>query len=190
MSVPERPEGGDRRAHPEGGLTGWRHRVSARAWVLGGAGLAFLAFGVLVYVTSRDPARTALLVPVPWLAGRLWFGGAAEWLPSLAHVAGFALLTAAALPGRGVWPYVGCAAWAAFDIAAEIGQLPGTDRAFADAVLERAGDLPGAQAVANYFLAGTFDWADIGAALGGAVVAAVILRAWSAYERLGSGDDA
>jgi hypothetical protein len=151
-------------------------------------GLGLLLLGLLVYWTDRNAESAALIAPVSWLSGRHWFGTSAQWLPSLAHSAGFGLLCAAALPARSAWPYLGCAAWALLDVAAELGQIPAVSRAIAYTVQANDLTIPGTQAVVDYLRAGTFDPLDVTAAIAGAGLAAVVIR-WSDAREARHADD-
>lgn len=142
------------------------------------AGLAFLALGVLVYLADRAPLAALLALHVPGVSGARWFGSAADWLPALAHTAGFGLLTAAVLPPRGPWALMGCVFWGLVDVVAEIGQVPGVDQALATLLLDTLGDGRAVAFVARYFTLGTFDPLDVVAAIAGTLVAALVCRVW------------
>lgn len=142
------------------------------------AGLGFLLLGVLVYLTDRSPLPALPPVHVPGLSGARWFGPAADWLPALAHTAGFGLLGAAALPPRGPWAALACVFWGLVNVLAELGQLPRVDQVVADAVLGSLGDGRVASFVARYFTYGIFDVKDLAAAVAGMVIALLVTRAW------------
>ncbi len=150
-------------------MSGWSSPARRRI-VLAATGLGLLALGAAAVLAPRGAPGG---LPASLLA---WWGAAASWWPSFAHAAALSLLTAAALPARGGWPYAGCVAWAVVDIAAEFGQRPGLDRVWADAILEGLGRVPGAQALADHLLGGTFDPADVAAVIAGCAAAAAIVR--------------
>lgn len=148
-----------------------------RAALLVAPGMAALSVGLLVYLTDRDPSKASLILAVSWLQGAIAFGAVGGCLPTLAHTFAFSLFTAAALPRRSSPPYGACVTWFALNAAFEVGQHPQVSLRLA-ALLERD-DLAGplSSALANYFVRGTFDVRDIGAALIGAVLAGATLRA-------------
>jgi hypothetical protein len=141
------------------------------------ATLALLA-GVLIYVTAR-PAGSVYLLPASVMMPQQGspFGIAAVFLPSFLHVLAFTLLTAAILRPRthggiaaiaGVW----CAINVLFVICQHTLIAPRIAASLPDwfarvALLENVGP---------YFLRGTFDYADIAAAVAGAGVAWLLVR--------------
>jgi len=140
-----------------------------------GLGLLVLLVGVLPYLTDRSASRMLLIPAVQGLASVNLFGMVGQWLPSFAHTLGFSLLTAAAL-GLGAAPRHGaCAAWCLINAAFEFGQHLHFKAQLADAVQGGWGSAPWARPLAQYFLRGTFDWADMAAAVAGALAAAAVL---------------
>ena len=143
------------------------------AWAALAAGLAALAFAVLVYA-SRTTRQAPLLEP--WRAGWLGgcFGAAAGWLPSALHVFGFALITAACGPRCWRTARQATLLWLAVNVLFECGQHTLLRARLAGAL---AG-MPslGGRALGAYFEHGTFDVADLLAALAGAAAAAACLR--------------
>jgi len=136
-----------------------------------------LAVGALVYMLDR-PAETAYLLPralsfarAPHPAFAL-LGGS---LPEFIHVYGFILLTAAvsSSPVRLV-PI--CAFWWAVDSLFEIGQHPAIAPVIAAALPNWFRGIPVLDHVANYFLRGTFDPADLVAIVLGTVAAFLTIR--------------
>jgi hypothetical protein len=134
-----------------------------------------LAVGMLVYMADRDPVHAALFPTIAALHGGAVFGVLGAWLPSFVHPFAFSLFTAAALPAHLGWRLAACVSWGAVNVAFEVGQHPHVSASLADWL--QSGDAPTwpAQALSNYFLRGTFDVADIGAALLGAAAAAGVL---------------
>jgi hypothetical protein len=137
-------------------------RVAA---LVGGGGVA-LAAGVLVYVIDRSHPG----------AGGSVFGALGGWLPSFAHTLAFSLFTAATLPPRPAARYGACAAWCAVNVAFELGQHPLIGQPLAQALLDMFGGSAPMRWLAGYFIHGTFDARDIGAAVAGALVAATVLQ--------------
>ena len=88
----------------------------------------------------------------------------------------FSLFAAAALPARSAWRYRACALWGAVNVAFELGQHPQLGARLAEGLRPGFGDAAASRSLANYFLRGTFDVADIVAAVLGAVAAACVLR--------------
>lgn len=144
------------------------------AWLVG-LGLFGLAIGSLVYLTDRDGVHAALIPSVAALAGVHLFGAAGLWLPSLMHTFAFSLFTAATLPFRSTWRYVACATWFAIDAVFEWGQHPSIKRELGAAIENLLGAAGSGHALANYFVQGSFDGADIAAAAVGAMAAAAVL---------------
>lgn len=141
-----------------------------------GAATAALAVGLLVYLVDR-PAGTAWLMPQAGaLRGPAGLAGAASWLPSAVHAFAFALLSALLLPPRMPLYPVACAGWVLVDGLFELGQHPGIAAGLSEWLQDALP--PGlAQPLARYFLAGTFDPADLGAVLlGGAAAWALLCR--------------
>jgi hypothetical protein len=147
--------------------------IGTRALV--GGGLLVLALGLLLYWVERDVSHTLLIPRFDALQARGHLQAVAGWLPSLMHTLAFGLLTAAALPPHGAWRLGAVAAWAATNIAFEIGQHPAVSARLADALLGRSEPGVTARALAAYFRQGRFDVNDISAAVGGALIAAAFL---------------
>ncbi len=146
-----------------------------REVALGSIALASLALGVLVYLTDRAAGSAWLLPPVEALAGRHWFGVVSRWLPSAMHAFAFGLLSAALLPPRPPQHALACASWVLVDAAFELGQHAAIAPRLS-AWLESAWPAVFAQPLVRYFRGGTFDPADLGAALLGGVAAWLVLR--------------
>lgn len=139
------------------------------------AAAAALAVGLLVYLGDR-PAGTAWLLPQAGaLRGHAGQGGAASWLPSAVHAFAFALLSALVLPPRRPLYTTACVGWVLVDVLFELGQHPSA-AAPLSRWLQAHLPLDLAQPLARYFLAGTFDRADLAAALLGGAAAWVLLR--------------
>lgn len=136
-----------------------------------------LLAGVLVYLLDRPPG-SAWLVPSSWQHGasRQWFGPFGQWLPSFTHAFAFSLLTALCLPRRRGTLVGACAAWAAIDTLAELGQHPALSPALAEALAHALGQGPLVAQTGRYFTRGVFDLGDVVAGLAGALAAYVALR--------------
>ena len=130
-----------------------------------------LALGTSIYLFDRAPGH-AVLIPHLGRVGAPLFGAIGAWLPSFVHPLGFALLTAALLPGGSPWRYRGCAAWAAVDVAFEVGQHAALKATWLDLAERGVAPVP----LARYFIHGRFDVADLVAAAAGALAAAACLR--------------
>lgn len=147
-----------------------------RCVLLAATGCLGLVIGILVYLTDRDASRAALIPTIAALAGHKVFGTLGQWLPGFVHPFAFSLFTAAALPSRPLPRYGACIAWCAVNVAFEAGQHPQVKLRLAKALRDSLGQAPPAQALADYFLRGTFDRGDIVAAALGALAAAAVLR--------------
>lgn len=146
---------------------------SALLVVLGGIALTL---GLTVYLTDRDASHAELIPAVAALAGCNLFGTLGQWLPSAVHPFAFGLFTAALLPPRSAWRYGACTAWCVVNMAFELGQHPLVSGYVMGALQAGSGQSAPGRIVANYFLQGTFDGADMLAAVLGAVAAAAVLR--------------
>lgn len=152
-------------------LARWRHPA-----ILVASGCAALALGLLVYAGDRGAVPGSLLPTAGALAGRHFFGPFGQWLPSFVHTFAFALFTAAALAPSPTPRYGACLAWGAVNVAFEIGQHPLLNTRLAELLQISFGDIPTTQALARYFVHGTFDPGDVVAALLGSLAAAAVLR--------------
>ena len=140
-----------------------------------GAAAAALALGLLVYLADR-PAGTAWLLPLAGaLRGEHGPANLAPWLPTAVHAFAFALLSAALLPPRALLRMLACGGWVLVDLAFEAGQHPAVAAGLA-ARVESALPPALAQPLARYFVAGTFDPADLAAATLGGAAAWLLLR--------------
>jgi hypothetical protein len=152
------------------------HSTRIDAWtrtaLLTALASAALTAGTLVYLIDRAPGHALLIPRLAIASGTLLFGPMGAWLPSFVHPLAFALLTAAVLPAASPWRYGGCAAWGAVNAAFELGQHAALKATWL-ALTER-GVVP--VPVARYFIHGTFDVADLVAAVVGAFAAAACLR--------------
>jgi hypothetical protein len=137
-----------------------------------GLGCLALAFGVLVYLTDRDPSHASLIPAVAAFAGSHMFGGLGQWLPSFLHPFAFSLFTAAARPSSTSPSYSACWLWWAVNVIFEVAQHPDVNGAVAEGVQVLLGQTWPARLLSNYFLRGTFDVGDIVAATAGALAAA------------------
>jgi hypothetical protein len=135
-----------------------------------------LALGLTVYLTDRIASHAVLTPTVAVLAGGSLFGALGQWLPSAVHPFAFGLFTAAVLPPRSAWRHGACAAWCMVNLAFELGQHPLVSGYVVGALQAGSGQSVPSRMLANYFLHGTFDGADMLAAVLGAVAAAAVLR--------------
>ena len=133
---------------------------------------AALATGTLVYLLDRTPGHALLIPRVAVASGTPLFGPMGAWLPSFVHALAFALLTAAVLSAGSRWRYRACAAWGAVNVAFELGQHAALKASWLALTERGAVPVP----VARYFIHGTFDVADVVAAVAGAFAAAACLR--------------
>ena len=147
-----------------------------RPALMAATGCVALALGLLVYLLDRSPAQAMLIPSIAALAGSPVFGVVGQWLPSFVHPFAFSLFTAAALAPRPRPRYDACIGWGAVNIAFEFGQHPLLSGRIAEALQDTLGRTALTRSIANYFLRGTFDVADVLAALAGALAAAVVLR--------------
>ena len=154
---------------------GWsKHAVDTALLVMMGS--IALALGLTVYLTDRNASHAVLIPGVAALAGSNVFGALGQWLPAAVHPFAFGLFTAAVLPPRSAWRYGACAAWCVVNLAFELGQHPLVSGYVAGALQAGSGQSVPGRMLANYFLHGTFDGADMLAAVLGAVAAAAVLR--------------
>ncbi|MBL8326978.1 MAG: hypothetical protein JNJ89_18665 [Rubrivivax sp.] len=139
--------------------------------------LVVLSAGVLVYLLDRPPG-SAWLVPSAWQLGvsGQWFGPLGQWLPSLAHAFAFSVLTALCLPRRHGMIVGACAAWAAIDTLAELGQHPSVSHALAEMLARALGQGTLVVQTGRYFTQGVFDLGDVVSGLAGALAAYGVLR--------------
>jgi hypothetical protein len=150
------------RTPPRFGENGWIAAIAVGA----------LAFGALVYMLDR-PAATVYLLPnaLSFAPGHPpWVGPLGGFLPEIAHVYAFILLTVAVSP----WPARVspiCAFWWLIDSLFELGQHPALAPHIAAALPGWFQHVPILDHTANYFLYGTFDPGDLVAITLGAVSA-------------------
>ena len=103
------------------------------------------------------------------------FGAVGSWLPSFVHPFAFALFFAALPPASATRGLRACVAWWAVNVAFEFGQLPAAAAAISAALGAVFGKFWPARALADYFVRGTFDRADLLAATAGALAAACLI---------------
>lgn len=161
-------------AHAGEPASAGRAREAMQLAAIGGAALLL---GVLVYLADR-PAGTATGLPAGvWRHGpTTLFGAVGAWLPSFVHPFAFALVTVALRPVTGAPALRVCAAWWAVNVVFEVGQRPEASHAIGAALRTGFGQDWPSRALANYFLHGTFDRADLLAATAGAVAAAWVIH--------------
>lgn len=148
----------------------WRRSASLAA-VASGA----LLLGVLVYLTDRSASSATMIPRVQALASHHVFGTIGQWLPSFVHPLAFSLFTAAAMPARAAPRYGACVAWAAVNLAFEVGQHAAIRETLAGALYGVIGHAPPVHWLANYFLRGTFDIGDMVVICLGSLAAAAVL---------------
>ena len=141
-------------------------------------GAAALAAGAAFYALARPPGSAYLLpfdssVPV----AVSWFGAYGAWLPSFIHVFAFSLLSAALLPRTRIAAAGSCATWWAVNSLFELGQHPVFARPVAEAMPAWFEGLYVLENSLAFFLHGSFDYADLTAAAGGALCAYAALVA-------------
>jgi hypothetical protein len=144
--------------------------------LLAAIGCVALAVGMLVYMADRNPAHALLFPAIAALGTGPLFGPLGSWLPSLVHPFAFSLLTAAARPPSASPAYRACIAWWAVNVAFEAAQHPQWSATLAAGLQNLLGRAAPARWLADYFLRGTFDVADIVAATAGALAAAGVLN--------------
>lgn len=144
--------------------------------LLAAAGLA-LMLGTAVYLLDR-PQGSAWLIPSAWQAALPghWFGSVGLWLPSLVHAFAFSVLTALLLPRRPAFAATACLGWALIDTLAEIGQHAAISATLAAAIEQAVGGATWAARLGQYFTRGSFDPADVAAAIAGSALAYALLR--------------
>jgi hypothetical protein len=131
-------------------------------------GAACFLLGAAVYSLARPAAIHALpqaLHAPGVLRLPAWLGGS---LPTFAHTTAFSLFTAAALAGTRYPVWRVCALWAGVNAAFELGQHPLLRQPLSRGLLGAAWPV---EAVRDYFARGTFDVADLLAALLGGLAA-------------------
>ena len=143
--------------------------------VLVATGLVAMAVGILVYLTDRDPSHAALIPAIAALTGSSLFGVLGQWMPSFVHPFAFSLFTVATYPSRTSAGYRVCVAWWAVNVAFEVAQYPGINRAVAEAIEGVFGQSWPSRLLSNYVLRGAFDVGDLIAATAGAIAAATVL---------------
>jgi hypothetical protein len=156
-------------------------RTWARNVGLAALGIGALLLGLLVYWVDRTPGHAMPIAAVDALGGGPSFGVWGLWLPSFVHPLAFGLFTAALLPTRSGWRVGACVLWGAVNAAFEFGQHALVSAALAAMLLGGAGPAaaPWRQALARYFVAGTFDGGDLVATVLGTAVAVAVLHAAS-----------
>ena len=141
-----------------------------RQVILFASGGLWLVGGAAFYAIVRPPAAFRTILPSP-LAAAVPHSAAGPVLgsaPTFVHVVAFSLLTAAVL-GRSARRLLICGGWAAIELAFEILQHPGVGhRLLANTPLS---SMP----VMSAYLTGTFDPADVLAAVLGAAAAFGVL---------------
>ena len=142
-------------------------------------GAACLALGASVYALAREDAAWFLPEPLhrPLLAASGASAGIAGALPTFAHTAAFALLTACALGGARVRVFAACSAWAAVNVAFEAGQHPRASAWLAANLPEWLDRVWLLDRVRGYFAGGIFDYYDVAAAVAGGLLAAAMTLA-------------
>ncbi len=153
-----------------------RDNAGWRAALLAAIGCLALGGGLLVYLTGRNASRSMLIPAIGALGGTHVFGVIGQWLPSFVHPFAFSLFTAAALPTAARYRYLACVVWFGVNAAFELGQHPRFSGPLARALQDSFGSNPFTQALARYFVRGTFDVGDLLAVALGALAAAWVLH--------------
>lgn len=136
-------------------------------------GFAWLAAGLVVYAIARPPTVVPFLPRAPSFIElvpsqlRPLLGPA----PTFVHVLAFSLMTASVVGGGQKRRLFVCAAWAAIEIAFELAQYP----AIRHLLLHSTASTPSMSYVSDYLVGGTFDCADVLAAILGAASAGLFL---------------
>jgi hypothetical protein len=142
-------------------------------------GAVCLALGAAFYGVAREDAAwflpEALHVPVVAASGAA--AGFAGALPTFAHTAAFALLTACALGGARGRVLAACSAWAAVNVAFEAGQHPRASAWLAAHLPDWLDRVWLLDRTRGYFAGGTFDYYDVAAAVAGGLLAAAMTLA-------------
>ena len=147
-----------------------------RPVLLVAVGCLALLSGLLVYLAGRAASHALLIPDLPMLRGRHWFGALGEWLPSAVHALAFSLFTAAVLKPGVAARWAACTSWAAVNVAFELGQHPDLKPRWTAALQGDMGDWVVTRSALNYFVRGTFDPYDMGAAILGALAAGAFLH--------------
>ena len=153
-----------------------RARAALRGRAAWCVGAGSLAVGALVYLVDRAAGSASLLPAGAWSGTGWHFGAVGAWLPSFVHPFAFSLVFAALAPTDAARAYRACAAWWAVNVVFELGQLAPAATAIAVALHAAFRDAAPARALANYFLRGTFDRADLLAATAGSLAAAGLIH--------------
>jgi hypothetical protein len=144
--------------------------------------LALLALGVAVYAGERPTAAwflpSALHFPHQLPPALRLLAG---WLPSLLHVAALSLATIALLGRSRIACVVACGSWTSINVLFEIGQHPHVAALLSATFHEQRGWL--LDTLSAYFRRGTFDHADLGAAVGGGGLAYALSLVWEQESR-------
>lgn len=140
-------------------------------------GASALLLGVWVYAADRPAARTYFLPEgLDLHPGGALFGPLGQHLPTLLHVLGFCLLTAALLRVGWRGALAICGGWLLVDGLFEIGQHEAIAPVLARWTPDWFAHVPVLENTASYFLRGRFDPLDLASiALGAALALALIL---------------
>jgi hypothetical protein len=136
-------------------------------------GFAWLAAGFVVYTIARPPTVIAFLPRAPSFIElvpsqlRPLLGPA----PTFVHVLAFSLMTASVVGRTQKRRLFVCAGWAAIEIAFELAQYPASRHW----LLDSPASISSIPYVRDYLLGGTFDCADVLAAILGAALAGLFL---------------
>ena len=144
--------------------------------ILVAVGCLALLTGLLVYLADRTASHAVLIPDLALSGGRHWFGTLGQWLPSAVHALAFSLFTAAVLKPGVAARWAACTLWAVVNVAFELGQHPTFRPRWTAALQGEMGDWVVTRSALNYFLHGTFDTYDIGAAILGALAAGAFLH--------------
>ena len=155
------------------------------------SGLACLLLGMLVYLGDRPPGTIPFRLILDLLVYHgdpgNWFGAAGRWLPTFTHVMAWSLIAAGVLSLRSTKALGAvCFLMLVMNWGFELGQLfkPAINDLLE--ILPFSAPLAGlADWVTRYFIQGTFDWADMAAAVAGAGLAFIALVKYTAKHGIG-----
>lgn len=129
-------------------------------------GIGALVLGTLVYLISRAPDQTYFVFKSPIDVSLFnylpdFFGPVGNILPSFTHAFSFIVITAGILSCRQTGCLVICLSWCLVDCAFELGQR---FNAWCSMIIpDWFRNVPILENTENYFLQGTFDFADLAA---------------------------
>ena len=151
-------------------------------------GLTAVAFGIAVYLIERPRDAVAFMRFIPFDLGVLqrsggFLGPLAGFLPDLAHIFGFILLTGALTPQTRTWDLIICMGWLGVEIAFEAAQGFGAE--IISKLPWNFEDHPLLHQITAYLAHGTYDPMDLAAFIVGMMAAYwVLCRTRSSFSSL------